>query len=111
REGPSKGAGRPAPRWYPFVQQAMALPDSELPAKRGPAGDGPPQPRIWREKKPEAADRLEAARAIVQELVEAHTIPVENLLQPDALRRTCWEYAGGGEEGIQIGRASCRDRV
>lgn len=101
KEWASKGTRRAAPRWYPFIQQAMALPDSELPAKRGPAGDGPPQPRIWREKKPEAADRLEAARAIVQELVEAHTIPVENLLQPDALRRTCWEYAGGGEEWIR----------
>lgn len=101
KEWASRGTKRAAPRWFPFIQQAMALPDSELPSKRGPAGDGPPQPRMWREKKPEAADRLEAARAIVTSLVEEHTVPAENLLQPDALRRACWEYPGGGEEWIR----------
>lgn len=101
KEWSSKGTRRAAPRWYPAIVEALALPDAELPARRGPAGDGPPQPRMWREKRPEAADRLEAARSIVAEFVEVHTIPAENLLQPDALRRACWEYPGGGEQWIR----------
>jgi ribonuclease D len=106
REWSSKGTRRAAPRWYPAIAEALALPESELPAKRGPAGDGPPQPRMWREKNPQAADRLEAARALVAELVELHTMPAENLLQPDALRRACWEYTGGGEQWIRSFLAS-----
>lgn len=100
REWSSKGTRRAAPRWYPAIAEAMSMPESELPSKRGPAGDGPPQPRMWREKKPEAADRLEGARALVADLVERHDMPAENLLQPDALRRVCWEYAGGGADWI-----------
>jgi ribonuclease D len=61
---------------------------------------------MWREKNPQAADRLEAARALVAELGERHVMPAENLLQPDALRRACWEYPGGGEAWIRSFLAS-----
>ncbi|GIG54674.1 HRDC domain-containing protein [Demequina activiva] len=101
REWQSKGTKRRAPHWYPAIEAAMALPDRELPPKRGPRGDGPPQPRMWREKRPDAAARLAHARDDVTALVERHDVPAENLLQPDALRRCCWEYRGGGEQWIR----------
>jgi len=101
REWASKGTRRAAPRWYPVIQAAMALPEKQLPARRGPAGDGPPMPRLWKEKRPEAADRLEAARTVVADFSERLQIPAENLLQPDALRRACWEYPGGGEAWVR----------
>lgn len=97
----SKGTRRRAHFWYPAIQEAMALADSALPAKRGPRSDGPPPPRAWAEKRPEAATRLLAAREVITELVETHHVPAENLLQPDALRRCCWEYADGGEAWIR----------
>ena len=37
-----------------------------------------------------AAGGLDAARGVVQELAERYALPVENVLQPDALRRLCW---------------------
>lgn len=101
REWQSKGTKRRAQHWYPAIEAAMTLPERDLPPKRGPRGDGPPQPRMWREKRPEAAARLTLARDCVSELVERYDIPAENLLQPDALRRCCWEYRGGGEEWIR----------
>jgi ribonuclease D len=55
------------------------------------AGEGPPPPRIWSEKNPDAAKRLEGARALLSSLGEELSIPVENLLTPDFLRRLCWE--------------------
>jgi ribonuclease D len=97
----SRGTKRRAGFWYPAIASAMALPEAELPPRRGPMGDGPPQPRMWKEKRPEAADRLAAARAGLGVLVDTLAVPAENLLQPDALRRACWDYHGGGEEWVR----------
>jgi ribonuclease D len=55
---------------------------------------------MWADKRPDAAARLEAAKRVVAALMAEHDIPAENLLQPDALRRVCWDYSGGGEEAI-----------
>lgn len=92
REWQSKGTRRRAREWYQAIEEAMALPERQLPPRRGPAGDGPPQPRIWKDKRPDAAVRLTHAREAINALVEEHGVPAENLLQPDALRRTCWEF-------------------
>nr|WP_234983370.1 HRDC domain-containing protein [Demequina sp. NBRC 110053] len=101
REWQSKGTRRRARFWYSAIESAMALPDRELPPKRGPRGDGPPQPRVWKDKRPEAAARLVEARDVIAVLGERHDVPAENLLQPDALRRCCWEYRSGGESWIR----------
>lgn len=85
-----KGTRRRAALWQSAIDRAMALPDAELPATRGPAGDGPPPPRVWADRDPAAARRLAAARELVAGLSQEHTVPVENLLQPDLLRRLCW---------------------
>ncbi|MFS0705078.1 ribonuclease D, partial [Cellulomonas sp. 179-A 9B4 NHS] len=44
----------------------------------------------WADRDPAAARRLTAARAEVGALSEQWSVPVENLLQPDLLRRVCW---------------------
>jgi ribonuclease D len=107
REWQSKGNKRRAPQWFPAISEAMSLPERQLPAKRGPRGDGPPQPRMWADKRPDAHARLVAARDGMTELSDRYEIPAENILQPDAMRRVCWEYAGGGEREI---RALLADR-
>src|SRR5690554_4424479 len=80
REWQSRGTKRRAAYYYPAVEAAMALPEAQLPSKRGPRGDGPPQPRIWKDKRPEAAARLTHAREGVTRLSDEHKIPAENLL-------------------------------
>lgn len=105
-EWQTRGTKRAAARWYPPIEAAMALKDSLLPAKRAAHGDGPPQPRMWAEKRPEAAVRHTAAREAIAALCVAHDLPAENLLQPDALRRLCWEYESGGEEFVRSFLAS-----
>ncbi|MDP9408479.1 MAG: ribonuclease D [Actinomycetota bacterium] len=80
---------RHASRWLDALRRAAALPDSELPLTTSPS-DGPPPPARWAERDPEAAARLAAARAAVTALAEQHTMPVENLLQPELVRRLAW---------------------
>ncbi len=97
----TRGTKKAAPRWWPSIHTALTLPDKELPARRAPAGDGPPPPRAWPDKQPEAAVRLAHAKDTLAELSRRHDVPLENLLQPDAVRRLCWEYRDGSVEWVK----------
>ena len=87
---------RQADRWLSALDRARALPEAELPP-HALHGDGPPPPRAWKEKDPEAAERLTRARAALAALAEEHALPVENLVSPDAVRRLCWEPPAGAD--------------
>ncbi|PRX92387.1 ribonuclease D [Allonocardiopsis opalescens] len=75
--------------WFRALDRARALPESELPVPSTP-GDGPPPVNRWAEREPVAARRLEAARGVVTSLAQRHSMPPENLLQPDPVRRLAW---------------------
>lgn len=77
-------------QWQAAVDRAKALPDAELPQPGQPL-NGPPPPRSWADKDPAAAARLSAARAAVSALAEELSLPQENLITPDTVRRVCWE--------------------
>ena len=85
-----KGTRRRIDLWFGAIEQALALPESDLPPVRGPGLPGPPPPRVWAERDPAAAARLAAAKEIVAALSLERAVPVENLIQPDLLRRFCW---------------------
>ncbi|MCL2455144.1 MAG: HRDC domain-containing protein [Micrococcales bacterium] len=76
--------------WQAAIDRALALPADRLPSVHGPRSDGPPPVRSWRDREPRAAARLAAARAGLLELSTACSVPVENLLSPDLVRRLCW---------------------
>lgn len=105
----SRGTRRAAARWWPHIEEALALPERSLPPRRGPRGDGPPPPRAWKDKRPLAAARLAHARDAIQGLVDRHGMPAENLMQPDAVRRCCWELVDAEPEALRaflIGRGA-----
>ncbi|MDD9379547.1 ribonuclease D [Streptomyces sp. ZAF1911] len=77
-------------QWMAAVDRAKALPEAELPLP-GATPAGPPPPRSWADKDPEAAARLAAARTAVSALAEGLNLPQENLITPDTVRRLCWE--------------------
>jgi ribonuclease D len=77
-------------QWQAAVDRARALSDAQLPQPGLPV-TGPPPPRAWADKDPQAAARLSAARAAVTELAERLNMPQENLIAPDTVRRVCWE--------------------
>jgi ribonuclease D len=81
---------RQADIWMEALRAAAELPRDALPDPSA-ANDGPPPPSRWADKNPAAAVRLAAARRALTAIAEAHRVPVENMLQPDLVRRTCWE--------------------
>lgn len=80
---------RIADLWLRALRTAARLPKTELPDP-SPPHDGPPPPNRWGDRDPAAAARLAAVRAALTAIAEANKLPVENLLQPDLVRRTCW---------------------
>jgi ribonuclease D len=77
------------PTWWDAVATALALPDDQCPAP--PKGDGPPPPRSWADRYPDAAVRWEHVRPAMLELAETVQMPVENLLTPDLVRRLTFD--------------------
>ena len=75
-------------RWWAAVEAGRET--KELPALRV-AGDALPPPRVWSDRNPVADRRLKAARTAVAEVSELLSIPVENLLTPESLRRLAWD--------------------
>ena len=74
-------------RWWTAIQTGLA--STDIPSSRVP-NDTLPPPRVWSDKNPEADRRLKAARALMTEASEQISIPIENLLTPDYLRRVAW---------------------
>ncbi|MCW2583482.1 MAG: 3-5 exonuclease [Klenkia sp.] len=78
-----------ASTWYAALQKGRAVADGDLPPHSLP-GDGPPPVNRWADRDPAAHKRLQAARAGLAALAEQWTVPVENLLTPDLVRRLMW---------------------
>ncbi|AZZ48802.1 ribonuclease D [Rathayibacter rathayi] len=75
-------------RWWAAIERATTTED--LPSPTRPAADTLPPPRAWGDRNPAADARLKAGRAVVTEIAELLSMPVENLLTPELLRRVAW---------------------
>lgn len=80
---------RSAQVWLDALARARQDPD---PPTASEPTNGPPPPARWSRRKPEAAERLEAARLALSELSQRVSVPTENLLTPDTVRRLCWDW-------------------
>jgi ribonuclease D len=94
--------------WYAALAEVAGLSPEELPRATPPA-DGPPPVARWADRDPAAAARLSAARAAIAALSEQWSIPAENLLQPDLLRRVCWSPPADGDVGTALRQGGARE--
>ena len=95
--------------WFGAIARGRALPEAELPLQ-SKSGDGPPPVNRWADRDPAAATRLQTARAGLAELSDRHSVPVENILSPDLVRRLMWSPpeprdAGAVAEALRAGGA------
>lgn len=80
---------RSAKVWLDALARARSTAD--VPSSQEPP-NGPPPASRWARRKPEAAARLEAARAALAEVSQEVSVPTENLVSPDVVRRLCWDW-------------------
>ncbi len=85
---------RSAQMWLEALARARVTTD--LPST-SEASNGPPPASRWARRKPEAAARLEAARSGLTELAQRISVPAENVLSPDTVRRLCWDWEGADD--------------
>jgi ribonuclease D len=78
-----------AATWLAALQTARENP---VAAEEADAPNGPPLPARWYKRRPEAAARLNAARTALGELSQRVSVPVENLVSPELVRRLCWDW-------------------
>lgn len=76
--------------WLDALERVAAMTASELPPLRLP-GNGIPAPRNWESANPKAWQRWNVVRPAVVALAEELSVPVENLISPDALRQLLWQ--------------------
>ena len=76
--------------WLQALDRVRALPTDQLPPLRN-LPDAIPPPRAWADRHPEASARWHAVRPLVNKIAEQHTVPPENLLTPEFLRRLAWQ--------------------
>lgn len=89
---------RSAQVWLDALTRARAA--RELPTSSEPQ-TGPPPAARWARRNPEAAERLERARGGLTALSERVSVPAENLLTPDTVRRLCWDWQAPADGDVR----------
>jgi ribonuclease D len=92
-----------------WLDALVAARTTDQPPETSEPLSGPPPPVRWAKRKPEAAVRLEAARAALSELSRQVSVPAENLVAPDLVRRLCWDWQGRVGPETDTGTAAAAD--
>jgi ribonuclease D len=85
----SRVNNQPIEEWFDLMNEALELPEDQLPELRIKSDSLPP-PKSWDKRNPPAYARHTHARHTISLLADDLAMPVENLLSPEPLRRLCW---------------------
>ena len=89
------------PLWLEAISRAVALDESQWPPMRSNADTLPPI-KLWRDKFPEKFAPLSHARASIEIIATENSIPVENLISPEIVRRICWSPPTGSTAALSV---------
>ena len=86
----------PFEKWFQLFEDAQKLEGEDLPKLRVPS-EGFPPAKMWQSRNPLGYARLTHARAAVIECALTNSMPPENLISPEFVRRVCWPTPPEGE--------------
>lgn len=75
--------------WISTIASTLAMPEEQWPEARSKS-DALPPIKLWRDRFPERYAPLTHARFHLGEKATALSIPLENLISPELVRRICW---------------------
>jgi ribonuclease D len=81
--------------WISAIGDALATPEDLWPPTRSDSDTLPPI-KIWRERFPEKYAPLTHAKARLDERAKELSIPLENMITPEYVRRICWNMPKSG---------------
>jgi ribonuclease D len=83
-----------AASWISAISDALALSEDQWPQARTDSDALPPL-KIWRERFPDKYAPLTHAKACLAVKAEELSIPLENMITPEYIRRICWNSPKG----------------
>jgi len=87
-------------QWLSAIKAGMAVPESHWPQMRADSDSMPPV-KIWRDKFPAKFAPLSHARASIETEAEKLSLPPENLISPELVRRLCWSPPEGATMNLK----------
>lgn len=84
----TRGLRREGPRWVRAIASAAR---GENPVPYTLPSTAPPPLKAWESKRPENLALFTEVRQVIDDLSERLTIPAQNLITTDYVRRLCWE--------------------
>lgn len=87
-------------QWLSAIRAGIAVPESHWPQMRTDSDSMPPV-KIWRDKFPTKFAPLSHARAAIETEAEKLSIPPENLISPEWVRRLCWNPPEGATMSLK----------
>ena len=101
--------GQPIEKWFDVYRAALLTPIENQPELRTPSTGLPPI-KIWSTRNPLGYARVTHARAAMADLAELHSMPTENLISPELVRRVSWAPpADLGDLGAELAKLGARE--
>ena len=89
--------------WLKVILESATIPEDQWPPLRSHSDNSMPPVKLWRDRFPDKYAPLTHARAAIELRAQELSIPLENLITPDYIRRLCWEPPMGATETLSEG--------
>jgi ribonuclease D len=89
------------PTWLSAIDAALNTPEDQWPPMKSGADTLPPI-KLWRERFADKYAPLTHARFAVENAAQELSIPPENLISPEIIRRICWAPPAGSLQALDV---------